>query len=635
MSSKPSNKIKSKAPVADQDWENEEDQVQDDAVIGRALRVSLGLAAAVVLIGLAVYAVAWFSRKPVVEKSTALTLPERRSTVAVEKPKIPLVDITASSGIDWKHFNAMEGEKLLPETMGGGVAIFDYDRDDDQDILLVGGASWPWATSVIGEPRSLCLYANDGQAHFTDVTSEVGLSGRYQAMGPAVGDFDNDGWPDLFVSGVGGNHLFRNEEGKFRDVTAESGVGGTADDWTTSAVWFDYDKDSRLDLYVGNYVRWSRQLDLSIGFSLTGIGRAYGQPTNFTGTFSYLFHNDGNGKFSDVSQQAGIQLSNPNTPVPEGKALGVSVVDVNRDSWPDLIVANDTVRNYLFLNKQDGTFEESGIPMGIAFDRNGEATGAMGIDSAFFRNNDAMAVMIGNFANEPCSLYVSQGAQQPFLDEAMPCGLGPVTRLSLTFGAFFADLDLDGRQDVACTNGHLESEIAKVQPNQHYEQPPLVFWNAGAKGSTELVRLDAEQLGEDALQPMVGRGAAYGDLDGDGDVDMVFVANGGSPRVLRNDQQLGHHWLRLSLHGIKSNRDAVGATVRVTSAAGPQLRYVTAARSYLSQCELPLTFGLGASAQPVDVEIVWPDGEVQKLDDLPVDQHHSIRQGETVAKAEN
>lgn len=626
MSTKPT-KSKSKAPAAEQDWESDEDQVQDDAIIGRALRMSLGIAAAVGLVVLSIYAIAWFSREPAVEKSTALVLPERRSPVMVEKPRIPLTDITAASGIDWKHFNAMEGEKLLPETMGGGVAILDYDRDGDQDILFVGGASWPWAASVIGQPRSLCLYANDGKAQFTDVTEEVGLGGRYQAMGPAVGDFDNDGWPDLLITGVGGNHLFHNREGRFRDITEDAGVGGAGDDWTTCAVWFDYDKDSRLDLFVGNYVRWSRALDLSIGFSLTGIGRAYGQPTSFTGTFSHLYHNDGNGKFSDVSQQAGIQLSNPNTPVPEGKALGVSVVDVNRDSWPDLIVANDTVRNYLFVNKKDGTFEESGIPQGIAFDRNGEATGAMGIDSAFFRNSDALGVVIGNFANEPCSLYVSQGASQPFLDEAMPCGLGPVTRLSLTFGAFFADLDLDGREDIACTNGHLESEIAKVQPNQHYEQPPLVFWNAGAKGNTEMVRLDAEQLGEDALKPMVGRGAAYGDLDGDGDIDMVFVANGGSPRVLRNDQQLGHHWLRLNLQGHPSNTAAIGAIVRVASAVGPQTRYTTATRSYLSQCELPLTFGLGASAEPVDVEIVWPDGEVQKIEDMPIDQQHTIQQG--------
>lgn len=605
----------------------EDSPEQDDAVIGRALRMSLGLAAAVACLGFVIAAVAWYSNRPTVKnKSTALVLPEQRDTVSVVKPHIPLADITATSGVQWQHFNAMEGEKLLPETMGGGVALFDYDRDGDQDLLLIGGESWPWAMSVFGNPRSLCLYANDGRAQFTDVTQEVGLTAKWQGMGSAVGDFDGDGWPDLLVTGVGGNRLYRNVEGRFQDVTENSGVGGQESDWTTSAVWFDYDNDDRLDLFVGNYVHWSRRLDLSIGFSLTGIGRAYGQPTNFTGTFSQLFHNDGDGKFSDVSKSAGLHISNPNTPVPEGKALGVAAVDVNRDGWTDLIIANDTVRNYLYINKKDGSFEESGIPLGIAFDRNGEATGAMGIDVAYFRSTAALGVLIGNFANEPCSLYVSQGPQQPFLDEAMPCGLGPVTRLSLTFGTLFVDLDLDGKLDVVCSNGHLESEISKVQPNQHYAQPPLVFWNAGAKGSTELIRLDAEQLGTAALEPMVGRGSAFGDLDGDGDLDLVLVANGGSPRILRNDQTLGHHWLRLVLSSAGSNRNSIGAVVRTTTDLGVVTHTVTATRGYLSQSELPLTIGLGKSSTPVDVEIQWPGGQKQFLKSLAIDQQHEIRQ---------
>lgn len=578
---------------------------------------------------LAIVGIAWVARRP--EETTKThpvsVEPDVRRPTTVLTPKIPLTDITASCGIDWQHFNAMEGEKLLPETMGGGVAIFDYDRDGDQDVLLVGGASWPWARSIVRKPRSLCLYENDGHAQFTDVTDEAGLGGRIQAMGPAIGDFDNDGWTDLLITSVGGNRLFQNGEGRFREVTRTAGVGGQERDWTTSAVWFDYDNDSRLDLFVCNYVRWSRQLDLSVGFTLAGVGRAYGQPTNFAGTFSQLYHNEGGGRFTDVSEQAGFHIRSANSSVPEGKALGVSAVDVNRDGWLDLIVANDTVRNYLYLNNKDGSFEESGVPLGIAFDRNGEATGAMGIDAAHFRNNGLLGVAIGNFANEPASLFVSQGSQQPFLDEAMPTGFGAVTRSSLTFGTFFSDLDLDGRLDIVCVNGHLEPEIAKVQSGQHYAQQPLIFWNAGATDETEMIPLEEKDVGRDALQPMVGRGSAYGDLDGDGDIDMILVANGGPPRVLRNDQNLKHHWLRLILEGHRANRDAIGAVVRATTAVGLQTRYITGTRSYLGQSELPVTFGLGRSAAPVDVEIIWPDGELQKLKAVEVDQFHRIQQG--------
>ena len=613
---------KNKAVNKEADIEADDD-VQNDAIIGKALKMSLGLAAAVGCVVLGIASVAWLNRKAPEEKKTELVLPVKRKAPEVAKPPIPLENITEAAGIDWKHFNAMEGEKLLPETMGGGVSIFDFDSDGDQDLLFIGGESWSWSRSVQGNPRSLCLYANDGHAKFTDVTEQAGLKVRMQAMGATVGDYDDDGWEDILVTGVGGNRLYHNQQGKFSDVTEAAGVQGSPEDWTTCAAWFDYDHDGRLDLYVGNYVLWSRERDLRIAYSLTGVGRAFGQPKDFTGMFSYLYHNEGDGKFKDVSQAAGLHINNPNTPVAEGKALGVSLIDFNRDGWLDLIVANDTVRNYLFVNQKNGTFREEGIPMGIAFDRNGEATGAMGIDAACFRNGDVLGVVIGNFANEPCSLYVSS-AGEPFLDEAMSSGLGPVSKLSLTFGTFFADLDLDGRMEVVCANGHLESEISKVQPNQQYAQAPLYFWNAGSKGGTELVKLDGEQVGKSAVEPMVGRGAAYGDLDGDGDLDIVLVANGGAPRVLRNEQHSGNHWLRVKLQGKAGNRDAIGAQVRLTSAAGQQTRCVTATRSYLSQCELPLTFGLGSTNEPATIEVQWPNGTTQKVENLALDQTHLI-----------
>jgi enediyne biosynthesis protein E4 len=619
---------KQKLNVGEPDSDERED-VQDDAIIGKALMGSIFVLGLVGLIVGGIVLVLYL-RKPVVEdRKTEIALPQTRTIQQVTFPKIPLTDITAESGVDWKHVNGMEGEKLLPETMGGGAAVFDFDRDGDNDLLFVGGTSWPWAKNPTANPRSLCLYRNEGAAKFTDVTTEVGLGKNFYGSGPAVGDFDNDGWPDLFVSAVGKNLLFKNEEGKFTDVSDSAGVAGDESTWSSGAVWLDYDNDGKLDLFVCRYVLWSRELDLSLGFSLTGLGRAFGQPTSFTGTQSLLYHNEGDGKFKDVSKEMGIQVANPDTQVPVGKGLGAAAVDVNRDGWIDIIVANDTVQNFLFMNRDGKAFHESGIPMGVAFDRAGNATGAMGLDCGFLRNDDSLAVAIGNFANEPSSLYISRGPEQPFFDAAMASGLGPQSRLSLTFGMFFADLDLDGRQDIVCSNGHLEEEINKVQSSQEYAQAPQYFWNAGSAGSSELVALKASEVGEAALKKMVGRAAAYGDFDGDGDVDIVLVCNGGPARVLRNDQKLENNWMRLKLEGTgKSNRDAAGAFVTVNAGGVTHRRYVTATRSYLSQCELTLTFGLGKTQQVDEVKINWPDGQTETLTGLEINRQHLLKQSE-------
>ncbi|MEZ6136010.1 MAG: CRTAC1 family protein [Pirellulaceae bacterium] len=564
------------------------------------------------------------------ERSTDITLPQQRTVERAALPSLPLRDTTAPAGLDWVHVSGMAGEKLLPETMGGGVAVFDYDRDGDLDLLFVGGKSWDWAQTPIANPRSLCLYQNDGTAHFTDVTVQAGLNKTLYGMGPAVGDFDNDGWDDLYITAVGENLLFRNVEGKFQDVSQQSQTAGPADAWSTGASWLDYDNDGRLDLFVCDYVVWSRDLDLSLGFSLTGLGRAFGQPTSFTGTNSRLYHNEGEGRFLDVSEVMGVQVQNPNVQVPIGKGMGVAPVDVNHDGWIDVMVANDTVQNFLFINDEGKGFIESAIPCGVAFDRSGNATGAMGIDCSYFRNDDTLAIAVGNFANEPSSFFTSRGREMLFIDNALPTGLGPVSRLYLTFGMFFADLDLDSRQDIVCANGHLEAEISKVQSTQEYAQPPQFFWNAGAKGDTELIALSEAQVGPEATKPMVGRGAAYGDLDGDGDLDIVLVENSGPPRVLLNDQQLGHHWLRLKLVGAgKSNRNAYGALVTLVSGATRQRRFVNATRSYLSQCEATLTFGLGNQTGVDQIEIQWPDGQQQVISAPAIDQLHVITQNET------
>ncbi len=606
-----------------------EDEIQDDAVIGRALKGSLAIllcVSAVVGASLAVYFL--LKDKPTVERASELSLPTKRAFDARALPKIPLVDTTEQAGIDWNHASGMEGEKLLPETMGGGVAIFDFDNDSDLDILFVGGKSWAWSVTPIAQPRSLCLYKNDGTGRFVDATIESGLGQTLYAMSPVIGDFDNDGWSDLFVTAVGRNWLFRNEQGVFRELTQQAGVAGEETDWSTGATFFDFDRDGWLDLFVCNYVLWNRELDRSLGFSLTGIGRAYGQPTSFTGTYCQLYRNQGNGTFADVSAEMGVQVRNPDTDVPVGKALAVAAVDLNRDGWTDIVVANDTVQNFCFINETGKSLTESAIAMGLAFDRSGNATGAMGIDSAYFRNDPLLALAIGNFANEPSSFYVSRSPNAAFDDLGMATGLGPVSRLNLTFGMFFTDLDLDSRQDIVCSNGHLEAEIATVQATQQYAQPPQFFWNAGASSESEFIALTEAEIGPAATQRMVGRGAAYGDLDADGDIDIVLVANSGRPRLLRNDQALGHHWLRLKLVGSgRSNLNAYGAIVRLQLPGSTQQREVTATRSYLSQSESIVTFGLGNASDIQKLTIVWPDGMQQELKNLSIDQLHVVTQG--------
>lgn len=615
---------------SDSDQELRED-VQDDEVIGLALRRSLLVlgAIAVLVVGGFMVRVLW-QPEAEAETRTEIVLPEKRVVAEQPLPHIPFRDVSTTCGVDWVHVSGMEGEKLLPETMGGGVTIFDFDNDGDPDLLFVGGTTWDWSDQPNPQPRSLCLFANDGHGHFSDVTVKAGLESNFYGMGAAAADVDNDGWADLFVTCVGENRFFRNEQGTFVEDTRTAGLAGKSEAWSTGATWLDYDKDGLLDLFVTDYVVWNRALDRSLGFKLTGVGRAYGQPTSFTGTHSSLFHNLGEGRFEDVTQDMGIEVTNPDTGVPEGKGLGVAAIDVDQDGWQDVIVANDTIRNFLFLNQAGQGFEEAGRPMGLAYDRSGNATGAMGIDCAYFRNDESLAIAIGNFANEQSSLYVARDPGLPFNDLAMVTGLGPQSRLNLTFGIAFADLDLDGRQDLVCANGHLEHEIAKVQATQQYEQPPQFFWNAGTTAASEFAALQAEQLGEAALQRIVGRGTAVADLDADGDVDVVLVANSGRPRILLNEQELGHHWLQLELEAQNSNRDAVGALVVVTSESpeGPviQRRLLTTTSSYLSQSEMRLTFGLGEHATQVQVEVQWPSGAVE-TGELEVDQRHRLVEG--------
>jgi hypothetical protein len=599
----------------------------DDAVIGRAMWWSAVALLSLVAAGVIAYDV--LQRKPAVlpPKITALSAPAAVSIGNVPVPTVKFTDVTNSSGIRFVHNNGAYGAKLLPETMGAGVAFFDFDNDSDADLLFINGTYWPGHVPAGKAPTTMALYANDGRGNFTDVTAGSGLDVPLYGMGVAVGDYDNDGRSDVYVTGVRGNRLFHNEgAGKFRDVTDAAGVAGSPDGWSSSASWIDYDRDGRLDLFVCNYVKWSEEIDREVGYTLVGVGRAYGPPMNFQGAFPKLYHNDGDGRFSDVSAKAGIEIKNPATGVPVAKSLGVSPVDIDGDGWIDLVIANDTVQNFVFHNQHNGTFAEIGAVSGIAFDSYGNTRGAMGIDSAYYRNDDTLGVAIGNFANEMTALYVAQSKSKSFADEAIAEGIGPTSRLALKFGVSFIDYDLDGWLDLLSTNGHLEEEIGKVQASQHYAQPAHLFWNGWGSGRRAFVPVGAEKAGADLFKPIVGRGSACADIDGDGDLDLVLTQVGGPPLLLRNDQATGNHWLRLKLTGRVSNRDAIGALVKVCVGERCARQQVMPTRSYLSQSELPVVFGLGSKSKVDRVEIVWPDGEKQTVVDPKIDGTTEIRQ---------
>jgi len=593
----------------------------DDTVIGVAFRRSLIVIVAVAALAGGIYWISQHSGGPAPEKAIAVEGPETVAARSASAPPLPFKDVAEQAGVTFVHTNGAYGDKLLPETMGGGVAVFDVDNDGDEDLLFVDSGRWSFHPSGPSRPP-LALYRNDtqpgGPLRFTDVTSEWGLAGAFPqplyGMGVAVGDYDGDGRRDLFVTGFGRNRLLHNDGKRFADVTAQAGVGGDPQQWSTSAAFVDYDNDGDLDLFVCNYVRWSKETDFKLDFRLTGIGRAFGPPQNYEGSFPYLYRNDGKGHFTDVSEAAGLHVTNPATKLPMAKSLALTAIDVDNDGWIDIMVANDTVRKFFFHNMGKGpdgnvTFKESGEEFGLSYDRNGNATGAMGTDAAYHRNDRNIAFAIGNFANEMSSFYVAQDDPRFFVDEAITEGIGAPSRRALTFGLFFFDADLDGRLDLLQANGHIEEEIAKVDPSQSYRQPSQLFWNAG-DGGFQL--LPDSGIG-DLARPIVGRGATYADLDGDGDLDVVITQIDGRPLVLRNDQATGNHWLRVQLEEPGGNHDAVGARIELVAGGATQRREVMPSRSYLSQVEPTATFGLGQAGKVDSLEVTWPDGVKQQV----------------------
>ena len=559
---------------------------------------------------------------------SALIQASTASKTDVTPPAVAFTDITRDAGIDFEHVNGAYGEKLLPQTMGGGVAFLDYNNDGAQDLLFVNSGYWPGHVPKDAPVPLMALYSNDGSGHFEDVTREAGLDISLYGMGVAAGDFDNDGWVDVYVTAVGENRLFHNEKGRFRDITARSHVAGKPEDWSTAAAFVDYDNDGDLDLFVANYMNWSAELDIAMGnrhrYSRVGSNRSYLLPDYFMGSHPYLFRNDG-GVFADDSAASGVQIADSKRGKAVAKALGVAPVDLDRDGWLDFVVANDKVTNFCLHNQGDGTFKEEALMLGLGFDAHGLATSAMGIDAAYYGNDLRLGIAIGNYAYEMDSLFLSGKKSLSFTDMALAEGLGAPTRVPLTFGLFFFDYDLDGRLDILQANGHLEEEIDTVDSSQTYAQSTQLFWNCGQSCAKTFIEVPEPASG-DLARPVVGRGASYADIDSDGDLDVVIAQIGGPPLLLRNNQKLGHHWLRVKLIGTRSNRDAIGAWVELVAGGTTQRRQVMPTRSYLSQVELPITFGLGDSTAIDLLRITWPDGTVQELKDVAVDTDMKVLQ---------
>lgn len=597
-----------------------------DAVISRAFRRSVfALVAGAVIVGLVVAFLRWQNTQtPEVLPETTLTAPVIQPQ-ADEKtpPEVVFTNATEDAGIRFTHRNGATGNRYLPETMGGGVAVFDYDLDGALDVLLVGSSSWSEAgyepqSDADGQTSSVALYRNDGSGRFEDVTAKAGLDLTCYCMGAAVADVNADGRLDVYLTALGHNILLLNTPAGFVRQPGSLGAAGALEAWSTSAAFVDYDNDGWLDLYVANYVKWSPEIDREVNYQLAGIGRAYGPPNQYAGTNSYLFRNVDGVRFEDVSSAAGIVVQDAASQ-PVGKALGVLAWDWDEDGFPDLFVANDTTRNFAFHNQGDGTFREVGSESGVAFDNAGKATGAMGVD--FLERDGQLSVAVANFANEMTSFYVRPQRQSFFTDEAVVAGIGPATRRALSFGLFFFDYDLDGQADLFQANGHVEPLINEVQPSQQYEQPVQLFWQCGPDCPRQFVLTPA---GEALSQPLAARGAAYGDFDGDADLDLLVVSVGAKAHLFRNEQNTGHHWVRLDLRQAGPNAFAYGAKVEVSAGETTQVGWVSPSRSYLSHMPLTKTFGLGEYAGEVTARVTWPDGQVQSFPGLAADQTHLL-----------
>ena len=532
------------------------------------------------------------------------------AVIAAAGAPAAFTDVTARAHIAFVHNNGAFGKKYLPETIGSGVLVLDADGDGWQDILLINSRNWPGRPGVRSLPA---LYRNNHDGTFTDITRGSGLDVELYGIGGTAADFDNDGRTDVYITALGGNRLFRNlGGGKFADVTAQAGVADGG--FSTSALWFDYDNDGKLDLFVAHYVVWSEAGDLYC--TLDGKAKSYCTPESYRGQGPTLYRNRGNGTFEDVTKKSGLYDTT-------SKSLGVAMLDFDGDGRMDLFVANDTQPNRLYRNKGNGTFEDVAVGAGVAFSEEGVARAGMGEDAADYDGSGRPSLVIGNFANQMMALYRNEG-HGLFIDDAPKGAVGRASLLTLTFGCFFFDYDLDGRPDIFAANGHVADDIERVQSRVTYAERPHLFHNLGQRQFEETTA----QGGEAFAHPMVARGAAYLDYDHDGDPDIVVTTNHGPAHLFRNEVGSRNNVLRVTTIGTRANRDGIGARIDVTVHGGAHLwQIVKTGSSFASQSELPLTFGLGRASSVDAMRIAWPDGHVDTLGAVEANQAIAVKEG--------